>query len=194
MTREEFLDGIYNLGRLYDFCTDNDLYEYLEDLYTEESYNQYINEDLSDNSDSWQDVRDWLYNLPDGYDFYYKNDWGEWIGIDGDNDGDFFEDLKRDVYDACCDNDFFDEEDNNEQANNDSEEEVEEVVELEEPEEDFNFDDVQLDSIFSSCSSEVEEVNKAIAERQNAIIEKQNAAAKELEQIFALNASHDWIF
>ena len=82
MTRQEFED-ICTMGELMDLCSDEGCWV-CEDVYYEDSYNDAVNEELSDRArnDCWTDVRDWLSELPDGYNYYRRNYYGDWYGID----------------------------------------------------------------------------------------------------------------
>lgn len=141
MTRQEFIDDVCDFQQLVDFANEFE-YEF-DDIYSEESYDDMINEELTENDQCWQDVRDWLQNLPDGYDFYIRDRWGDWEGRSSDD----IDDLKAEFLNwADDDGGVFDEEYEEEEA---EEEELEaEEPESEEPEEepaletDFTLDDL----------------------------------------------------
>ena len=133
MTRQEFLDDVTTFDELHSFCIDigYDLQEH--GAYSEEEYNDYIEEDIYDavRDNSWREMRNWLSSLPDGYDFYFRDDWGEWEGRSYED----IDDLKESVLEYADENDFFDIEDEDveeEYVEETAEEEVEE-----EPEDDL---------------------------------------------------------
>lgn len=127
MTRQEFLDDVTTFDDLQSFCIDIE-YDLQEDgAYSEEEYNDYIEEDVYDvvRNNSWRGTRDWLSSLPDGYDFYFRDEWGEWTGRSYRE----IDDLKESVLEYADENDLFDIEDE------DVEEEYVEEMAGEEPEE-----------------------------------------------------------
>lgn len=134
MTRQEFLDDITSFDQLRDFCYDID-YDLWEDgAYSEDEYDDRIDDDLCElvRHGAWREVRDYLTELPDGYDFYFRDEYNEWLGRSSDD----IDDLKDRVYEYAMDNELFD-----------SEDEEDEEEEEEAPDEDAEDDD----------SSEIEE-------------------------------------
>ncbi len=86
MTRQEFIDNVTYWAELCDFCYDENI-GYCDDVFNEDSYNECIRCNLQDmtRGDFWQDIRDWLYELPSGYDYYIQDDHGDWRGADDDD-------------------------------------------------------------------------------------------------------------
>lgn len=115
MTRQEFIDTVDNFDSLMDFARESE-FEF-DDIYTEEAYDDCINEELSNTGGHWTDIRDWLNSLPtDGY--FYTHDYnGDW---EGRNEYDI-EDLKNDFLD-WADNrgDIFEPEEEEEEEENPS--------------------------------------------------------------------------
>ena len=114
MTRQEFLDDVTTFDELHSFCIDIG-YDLQEDgAYSEEEYNDYIEEDVYDavRDNSWRETRDWLSSLPDGYDFYLRDGWGEWVGRSYED----IDDLKERVLEYADENDLFDIEDEDVEA------------------------------------------------------------------------------
>ena len=113
MTRQEFIDDIYYWSELIDFCSDNGC-DYCEDIYDSETWNDYVDDDVAEMAINygWRDILSALqgYDEISGYDYYRRNDYGEWIGLDHDD----FEALKDDVCGWMDDNDYWDEEDEEE--------------------------------------------------------------------------------
>lgn len=110
MTREEFLENVTTFGELKDFCYDQDC-DLLEDVYDEEGRDDYIDEDLVElaRDSSWEEMRDYLDNIPTGYEWYRNYD--GWEGLD-DYD---FDQYKRDVLEWMDDNGFWEEEEEDEE-------------------------------------------------------------------------------
>ena len=137
MTRQEFLDNVTTFDELQEFCSDVDYYLQEDGAYSAGEYDDYIDNELYElaREEPWRDIRSWLSNLPDGYDYYFRDDWGDW---EGRSYRDIY-DLKQRVLAYADENDLFDVEDE------ETEEYVEEYDEAdseEEPEED-DFEDVE---------------------------------------------------
>lgn len=111
MTRQEFIDSVNDVGSLYDFCTENYQYEsYVEDLYSSDSYDSYIDEVIVDRARNltWRELRDELndYGDPHSCDWWVLDAWGDFTEADNDWFSEKFDDLIVEL-----DNDgFFDEE------------------------------------------------------------------------------------
>ena len=136
MTRQEFIDEVENIDQLLSVAADYD-YEF-DDVYTEDQYDDEINDQLRNDDGSWKDVRDWLNNLPDGSDFYVQDRCGEWEGRGYEE----IDDLKEQFLNwADEDGEVFEEDDDeeyDEEYPDDSEPEAEDP----EPEPDLTLDDI----------------------------------------------------
>ena len=135
MTRQEFIGEVENIDQLLSVAADFG-YEF-DEVYSEDQYDDEINEQLDNDDGSWKDIRDWLYNLPDGYDFYIHDRWGDWEGRNCDD----IDDLKEQFLNWADDEgDVFDEDDEeyDEEYSDDSEPETEDP----EPESDLTLDDI----------------------------------------------------
>lgn len=126
MTRSEFIEGVTWFEDLIAF--DSELGVYLcDDIYDRDTMDDYINESLHDlvsECGGWEELRDYLYNIPEGSDYYIRDDYGEWSEA-----GDYEFDLrKEEILEYCDDHDLWDEEDDEEELAEatDSEEEVDE--------------------------------------------------------------------
>lgn len=138
MTRQKFLDDVTSFDELHSFCIDIG-YDLQEDgAYSEDEYDEYINEEAYEiaRENDWRDLRGWLSELPDGYDFYVKDAWGDWGGRSSRN----IDDLKENVLEYADENDLFDVDD--EEVEEEYAEEYIEADVEEEPEED-DFEDVE---------------------------------------------------
>lgn len=139
MTRQEFIDDLCDFDQLRDFA-DTFGYEF-EDAYTQEQYDIEVDNQVREGGLSWQDIRDYLRNLPDGYDFYIRDRWGDWEGRYSDD----IDDLKEAFLNWADDeDDVFDPEEGDEE---DQEEEADEREETSEdgepvPESEFTMDDL----------------------------------------------------
>lgn len=165
MTRQEFLDDVYDFSGLMDFCYDNDC-GICDDVYDDETKDAYINEHLSgmvDGADGWQSLYRALDDIPTGYDYYRLDDYGGFNGL-GDDD---FEDYKSDVLEWMDDNEYWDEDEDDEEEYFPPEEEYSE----EEDDEESCEEDMQpVDELFSLCSEQLRVIDakeKAEEQRSN---------------------------
>ena len=146
MTRTEFQEDVTSWWDLVDFCRENDCY-YCDDIYDDDSKDDYINSMLSDmarNADCWRDLLDTLEAVPTGYDFYRKNEYDEFYEADDDD----FDSYKQDVLEWGDDNDVWDPDE--EDAEDDEEPEMSEGTSEDEPDEDTP----SLGDFFALCLSE----------------------------------------
>lgn len=152
MTREEF-EEIEDFSELLDFCNNYDCDIY-NGIYDDDSYHDFIDEDIRDmvRCDSWEQIRDYLDELPYGYDYYRRTDDG-WEGIDENSD---FDCIKDEVRGWAEEEEIFDEEDEqeDEQENDEPCSEVFECEE-EEPEPDEPF---TLSELVTVCKSSVQKI------------------------------------
>lgn len=141
MTRQEFIDQIQTLDQLTDFAYEFDYV--FDDVYSEAAYDDEINDDVSDYDGSWREIKSWLESLPDGYDFYVRDCWGDWEGRNDDE----IDDLKEEFLDwADSEGDVFDEEEEDDDEEYDKEDLSDSEPEAEEPEPE---PDLTLDDILS---------------------------------------------
>lgn len=165
MTRQEFLDDVYDFDALRDFCYDNNCW-FCDDVYDDESKDGYINERLpvmADNADGWQSLYRTLHNIPIGYDYYRLDDYGDFNGLD---DADF-EDYKNDVLEWMDNNEYWGEDEDDEEEYFPPEEEYSE----EEDDEESCEEDMQpVDELFSLCREQLRVIDakeKAEEQRSN---------------------------
>ena len=174
MTRQDFLDIYDDFYELKNFCSEHGCYE-LDDVYDSDDRDYYINEELAENREGWRDVLCWLRNIDDGYNWYERNEWGEWNGICDDE----FEDYRDRVLDWCEENGIFDEEEEEEEPSPDPEEERE----FESFGQDFSVD--ELYSAASAVYGSIEQERAASAEqaaREAEELRKEAEEAKAREQ------------
>ena len=103
MTRQEFIDNCNDWLELIAFCRDYDIYA-CEGVYADVDLDEYIDEWLAEHHYEyyWRDIRDRLYDIPTGYDFYYVNsDYGisEINGLDNYDFADYKDDVIREMDD-----------------------------------------------------------------------------------------------
>jgi len=113
MTRAEFIDTVNEWWELIDFCSDENC-EICNDVYSDDDRDSYIDERLSDIADSigdWRSLRDELYNITTGYDYYLYNGWTDWIGLTDED----FEEFKQRVLVWMDNGDYWEEEEDEEE-------------------------------------------------------------------------------
>ena len=113
MTRAEFIDTVNEWWELIDFCSDENC-EICNDVYSNDDRDSYIDERLSDIADSigdWRSLRDELYNITTGYDYYLYNGWTDWIGLTDED----FEEFKQRVLVWMDNGDYWEEEEDEEE-------------------------------------------------------------------------------
>ncbi len=158
MTRQAFIDDITTWDDLYSFAYDVG-YEF-DNVYSEDAYNDIINDDVYDRArrDGWTDIRDWLRELPDGYDFYICDDGYGWIGRSYDD----IDDLKNDLLEWVDDTgDIFDPEEEEEEQ--EEEEEIEPEPEDEEP---MIEPDISMNDLYSAGDEFLGEIKRRADARQ----------------------------
>ena len=111
MTRQYFIDNINYWSELLEFCSDEDC-DVCEDIYSEDSRDDCIDEELVDMAsyNNWRDMYNILDAIPDGYDYYRQDNYGDWVGVD-----DEFDDYKDQVLEWMDDGGYWDEEDEEEE-------------------------------------------------------------------------------
>lgn len=172
MTRAEFINDITSIWDLVNFCEDNDLEEFVEDIVDDDGRDDRLDEYLRENAgryDSWSEVLDILYNVPTGFDFYRYCSSDEIRGCDNDD----YEELKNRVLTHCNRYDLFDEdEDEDEDEDYDEEYEDEKDDDVTNPEDmysypdsddDFSsFIDASLETAAMSCKSDQAELLESL--------------------------------
>ena len=170
MTRSEFINDITSWSELLEFCSEESC-DLLDDIFDEESMDSEINEFLSDYARDyeWYNLRDYLKEIPTGYDYYQQNGAFDWTGLTDDD----FNDYKNDVFGWAENHEVFEDEDGEGDENTDSEELVfEEPEGPEDPpveDEDFPFD--ELFGLCARACSSIQEVNRYQEEAEYAEFE-----------------------
>lgn len=96
MTRAEFVENIEDFNDLIMFCYQEDI-DICDNVVDQERYNDTIMERLRnyEGFDTWQEAYQFLRNLPDDYDYYREDDYGDFEGLTDDD----FDSYKQDVMD-----------------------------------------------------------------------------------------------
>ena len=104
MTRTEFIDDIQCWDDLLDFCSGYDC-NVCADIIPYNSLNSNLGEDFTMCGDEydWDDIRDWLNNIDDNANYYYRNGCFEYESVD-----DQFESYKDDVLEWGDEGDIWD--------------------------------------------------------------------------------------
>lgn len=183
MTRQEFIDDVTTWDDLVAFCSEED-YD-LEDIYSAEQRDDYINEDLVEMAryNGWRDLLETLNDLSngDGYDYYRRDYNGDWVVLE-DNDEEF-NDLKGYVIEWMDENNYWpdDEEDGDEEEyNNEEEPPPAEEDEFDDDDDDDVDDDIDIEK--EDCS--VHEMFAASVHCIRAIAQEEIDSAKERDMAF----------
>lgn len=119
MTRDEFLDGINSWYELREFCSDFGC-DVCECIYSQNEMDEYIDSNLLDmarNAAGWEDLLSDLQDYPTGYDYYIRDDDGDFVGV---NESDFF-DYKDEALEWADDEGIFDDDEEDENDGYDEE-------------------------------------------------------------------------
>lgn len=139
MTRNEFVNSIFDFYDLMDFCRDYGC-EYCEDIYDDDALDEEVEYDIREHNHehSWRSLLDCLRNIPAGYDFYRKYAPFEYEGLDNED----FLDCKNEVCDWADLNGYFEDDITEPQAV-----EKEELVDDEEPVDEFIEEDFPISEL-----------------------------------------------
>lgn len=179
MTRNEFIENITEWWELKEFCSDNDC-SVCEDIISEDEYDEYVSDDISNEVGNygWTEIRDSLYDLPSGYDYYRVNGTFNYDGLDQDD----FEDYKESVLEWGDDWGTWDEEEE-EDGDEDADEsdwfsvEPEQADDTEPPIEDEDF---SVGDLITMCSV-------VFISAQQTEAEEQHRADEEFAQLLSLD-------
>lgn len=167
MTRSEFMETVTTWQELIDFCCDNGL-SICDNIYSDGSRDDYINECIMDwaREDTWQELRDALSNLDEGYDYWIQDDYGDWIGTDdGDN---HFEDYFNETVEYMDRNEEWDPEEDEDEPD------LQDEPDQEEQEPEVTDEDFCTAELFAASQSCIRTIS-----------EQELNAAREADQAFA---------
>lgn len=99
MTKSEFKAEHPYISDLINFAWDNDLYGITDYIYTDESIDEKIENDIAEflRYEGWRGLLDYLNGIPTGYEYYAYNEdsWFDYTGLD---ESDYDE-----IFDRICD-------------------------------------------------------------------------------------------
>lgn len=147
MTRTDFIDDVTTTYDLIDFCVENDITDFINDIVDDEQKDDSIDEYLRENagsSDNWHEVYDILDDVPTGYEYYRYNGVDDIRGFDSYD----FEALKDEVLQYCDTHDIFEEDEDDVDEYDEDELYVDDEEEEIDPED--MFADPDTDDDFSS--------------------------------------------
>lgn len=164
MTRSYFLRYVTEWYELIELCQEQDC-DICEDIIDEDGLNEYVDSDISNTDYGWRRIRDFLDEIPTGYDYYRCDGTFDYVGLDAAD----FEDYKNRVLDWMDEDDLWEPEEG-EDEDEDFDPDCDffspgkEEPEPEEPpveEEDFTVSDLMC-----MCSAELVTIRQVV-ERQN---------------------------
>lgn len=109
MTRSYFLDYVNDWDELIELCREHDC-DICDDIIDDDALDDYVNSDIACSGYGWRALRDYLADIPTGYDYYRCDGTFDYEGLD-DSD---FEDYKSRVLDWMDENDLWDAEEDEE--------------------------------------------------------------------------------
>lgn len=109
MTRSYFLDYVTDWYELIDLCRDYDC-DICEDIIDDDQLDDYVLEDINNSERSWRDIRDFLSDIPTGYEYYRCDGTFDYVGLDESD----FEDYKSRVLDWMDEDSLWDAEEEDE--------------------------------------------------------------------------------
>lgn len=154
MTRDEFYEQTQSVSDLIDFCNENDMFDFVEDIVDEEQRDDKIDEYITDaiRYRRWYDIYDVLDCITSGYDYYIYHDIDN---IEGFTSMDFSE-LRERVFEYCIDSGIIDEDDEEECDEEDEyteeDDEDDQGDDCEDPDTDDEFSGFIFGSIGKQCS------------------------------------------
>lgn len=136
MTRQDFIDDVNSFWELIEFCGDERL-DICEDLVFWDELDGYIMRAIRD-LDTWQGIRDFLSDIPDGGEYFSVDGYGDVVCVD-----DMFDDYKADVLRAMDQCNAWDEEEDSSDDDDDVDGSESSIYATEEDEE-ITIDDVSF--------------------------------------------------
>lgn len=146
MTRSEFLDNVeYTLYNVMEYVDDFGIGDYspFEDIGDGNVLDDWVNDDVSECDRNWDTLRDLLDDIPTGYEYYRRDGYFDYVGLD-DSDAN---DLVDRILEIMDDNEWWDDEDEDDEV---IEEEADEPSEKE-PEIKLEFE-IDPELFAKSCS------------------------------------------
>lgn len=181
MTRREFIEDITTWRDLIEFCNDNDAYSYVDDIYTNEDMNSYIEREAEEfiSENGWTIFRDCLNDISEGHEYYRRDGEMSFEYMDAND----LRDLKGEILDDGIVE--FDEEDDEEGMEAVAEEET--AVDAEPtPEE-----PIGIDALFAECSAVFQSAQQEIDRRNEEARAREAAAAEKAKKQSEVEESKD---
>lgn len=178
MTRSYFLDYVDTWDALLEFCRDENC-DICEDIYDSEGIDDIINDSLPDliRNEGWETVRDTLYDIPTGYDYYRCDGSFDYVGMGDDDD---FDGYKEDVLNWMDDGGYWEDEDEE-----DDDEYEEAAPEPEDNEESpVESEDFSVNELFGMCFVSMTSIQKEEERKRQESLKELDAAFSELSNIF----------
>lgn len=181
MTRQEFIEDIRSWRDLIEFCNNNDAYSYVDDIYTDEDMDDYIEREAEEfiSENGWTTFRDYLNDIPSGHEYYRRNGEMSFEYMDAHD----LRDLKEEILDDGIVE--FDEEDDEEGMEAVAEEET--AVDAE-PTPD---EPIGIDALFTECSAVFQNAQREIDRRNEEARAREAAAAEEAKKRAEAEESED---
>lgn len=148
MTVAEFDQTIQNMGELISFCYDNNMTEFVDNVYSVEQMDDYLDENLVQfaHEMGWRELYRYLDRVPDDVEFVRLDD--EFNEIDWQDEEEYIRNVREAAIEAGVLEVEVQEENTEEESQEDLEEDVEEV----EPE--MEIEDLSiLPGLFAACSA-----------------------------------------
>lgn len=161
MTRMEFIEEVTEWHELIDLCQDYGC-DVCDDVIDDDTLDEYVESDISNNGCAWRDLRDYLSDIPTGYNYYRCDGVFDYVGL-GDEE---FEDYKSSVLDWMDADDLWNDEDDEDEEGFDFDSDFFSSGEPDEPEEPpVEEEDFSVSALISMCGSELITIQQAV-ERQ----------------------------
>lgn len=106
MRREDFVNEMTSWGEVTDFCVEAGLDDLIDDIYSSYNMARSMDEDIPEylQHNDWDELKDALNNIDEGYDYYRRYGFMEWTGLDDYSDlDDFVQEVKEYIDDNCPD-------------------------------------------------------------------------------------------
>lgn len=165
MTRSYFLDYVNDWYELIELCQEYDC-DICEDIISDDTLDEYVDSDISGTDYGWRRLRDFLSDIPTGYDYYRCDGSFDYVGLD---DGDF-EDYKSRILDWMDEDSLWEAEEDEEDEDFDPdydffspgepENEPEEPAEPPVEEEDFS-----VSELMCMCSAELVTIRQVMTQK-----------------------------
>lgn len=128
MTRQEFLEEVTDVDSLYTFCCNYNFYEYTDELYSSDSYDEYLDDYYRCRIGEirWTELKEEMDSENDPYehDWWYRDDYYDFRPADDE----WFRGKRDELLDELIDSDFFDDEIEEDDDEDDFDFEVEEAA------------------------------------------------------------------